>query len=129
MLSLQILIFSSILLIVMQGLYYKLTQKLFIEKINEIRGSKWNGFQSKRTIIGAILAAISAIFGLNYFIIQNKLPVTDSFLFGLVMDAFFSGICYATFDAFSAVGATLDTLWISSLMAFTTYITYYFFDF
>lgn len=118
------IIISYVILIIFQSIFYTLTKHLYKDKINEIQKEEWIGFGLHKRFLGAILASILFVIGLNYFVISKRLSIQSAFLFGLIIAGFFNSVCYATFNAWSGIGAILDTLWISLLASLTTNLTY-----
>jgi uncharacterized membrane protein len=113
------IIISTVTLLVLDGIYLFLTQKLFSDQIINIQRVV---MQFKP--IGAIVCYLLLIAGLNYFIIQRNRSVTEAFLLGLVIYGVYDSTNYATLKKWTAELAILDTIWGGSVFALTTYITY-----
>jgi uncharacterized membrane protein len=113
------IIISTVTLLVLDGIYIYLTQKLFSDQITNIQRVV---MQLKP--IGAIVCYLLLIVGLNYFIIQRDRSVTEAFILGLVIYGVYDSTNYATLKNWTAELAILDTVWGGSLFALTTYITY-----
>jgi len=113
------IIISTVTLLVLDGIYIYLTQKLFSDQIINIQRVV---MQLKP--MGAIVCYLLLIIGLNYFIIQRNRSVTEAFILGLVIYGVYDSTNYATLKKWTAELAILDTVWGGSLFALTTYITY-----
>jgi uncharacterized membrane protein len=113
------LLISTIVLLILDGIYLYLTQKMFADQITNIQRVV---MQFKP--IGAIICYLLIVAGLNYFIIQRNRSVAEAFLFGIVIYGIYDSTNYATLKKWTAELAIIDTLWGGSLFALTTYITY-----
>ena len=113
------LLISTVTLLILDGIYLYLTQKMFADQITNIQRVV---MQFKP--IGAIICYLLIVAGLNYFIIQRNRSVTEAFLFGIVVYGIYDSTNYATLKKWTAELSILDTLWGGSLFALTTYITY-----
>jgi hypothetical protein len=124
MLKFNNLLISSILLFVFINIYYSLTSHLYKEKILEIQNKEWRGLDFNYKSFGALISFLLAILGLNIFVINNNLPLSYAFLYGIILNGFLNGVCYSTFEVWSGVGAILDTFFISLILTITTFLTY-----
>ena len=113
------LIISTITLLILDGIYLYLTQKMFADQITNIQRVV---MQFKP--IGAIICYLLIVSGLNYFIIQRNRSTTEAFILGIVIYGIYDSTNYATLKKWSAELAIMDTLWGGALFALTTYITY-----
>lgn len=110
--------FASILLI-LDLVYYCLSKNIYIGKIEEIQKQPL-----QFRIEGAIIRYIAMVVGLYVFVLSKRLSPAYAFVFGLVFGGIFNGTMYASFRNWNGLGGLLDTLWLSSLFAITTYLTY-----
>jgi uncharacterized membrane protein len=113
------IIISTIVLLILDGIYIYLTQKGFSDQIVNIQR-----VVMQIRPIGAIVCYILLVAGLNYFIIQKNRPILEAFLLGLVIYGVYDSTNYATLKKWSSNIAIMDTVWGGSLFALTTYITY-----
>jgi uncharacterized membrane protein len=102
-------------------LYLSTFGQFFNNLVRSIQGTP-----IKFNAVGAILCYILLIFGLNYFIIDPKKPLTDAFLLGLVIYGVYETTNYAIIQKWNAKAVALDTLWGGVLMTITAKITYMF---
>ena len=110
-------IISGIIMLLLDSVYLSIFSKFFNNIVNSIQNSK-----IKFRILGAVLCYIFLIFGLNYFIIDQKKPLLDAFLLGIVIYGVYETTNYALFKNWSIFTVIIDTLWGGLLFAFTTYI-------
>ena len=110
---------GAIVLIVLDGIYLNIIKQYFSKQIKAVQGS-----DIKVNFIAAILTYVFLIFGLNYFIIRKRLPVTDAMLFGLVIYATYELTNMALLKNWSWITVILDTAWGSILFGLTTAIVY-----
>ena len=88
----------------------------FNKVVKQIQGEK---IQFK--IVGAILCYILLIYGINYFIIDQKKPLSDAFILGVVIYGVYETTTYAIFKNWTLGAVALDTLWGGILFTLTTY--------
>ena len=110
---------GAIVLIVLDGIYLNIIKQHFIKQINAVQGST-----IKINFTAAILTYVFLIFGLNYFIIRKRLPITDAMLLGLVIYATYELTNMALLKNWSWITVILDTAWGSILFGLTTAIVY-----
>ena len=108
---------SSIIFLCLDFIYLTTFNKFFNKIIYNIQGSfiKFN-------FIGAVLCYILLIFGLNYFIIDQRKTAVDAFILGMVIYGVYETTNYALFDKWSWKAVILDTVWGGSLFALSTLI-------
>lgn len=97
--------------------YYFLTKDIYIGKIQEIQKQPF-----EFRIEGAFIRYVALCVGFYYFIARMGGKLIDAALYGAIFGAIFNGTMYASFLEWNAIGAFLDTLWLSMLFAFSTYI-------
>jgi len=110
---------SSIIFLSLDFIYLTVFNKFFNNLIYSIQGSP-----IKFNIIGAVLCYILLIFGINYFIIDQKKSVVDAFILGIVIYGVYETTNYTLLDKWSLKSVGLDTLWGGILFALTTMILY-----
>lgn len=110
---------GAIVLIVLDGIYLNIIKQHFIKQINAVQGST-----IKVNFTAAILTYVFLIFGINYFIIRKRLPVTDAMLLGLVIYATYELTNMALLKNWSWTTVILDTSWGAILFGLTTAIVY-----
>jgi len=110
---------ATVFFLLLDAVYITLTKKLFQDQIINIQ-------RVVMTVkpIGAILCYLFLIAGLYYFILQNKKPVEDAVILGLVIYGVYETTNYATLKKWSPWIAIMDTLWGGTLFGLTTYFTY-----
>lgn len=118
--SVREVLISIVALLVLDGIYIYLTQKIFADQIINVQ-------RVVMTLkpMGAVVCYALLIAGLNYFIIQRSRSIPDAFFLGLVIYGVYDSTNYATLKKWEASVAIMDTLWGGSLFALTTAITYY----
>ena len=115
--NLKQVIITSIIFLLLDSVYLTSFSGFFNNVVKGIQGSK---IQFK--MLGALLCYISLIFGLNYFIIDQKKSIMDAFLFGFVIYSVFETTSYAIFTNWPFSAVIIDSLWGGILYALTTYI-------
>jgi uncharacterized membrane protein len=116
----QILV-SAAAMLFLDFFYLSLFSNFFNKLVQSIQGTR-----IKFNVSGAILCYIFLIFGLNYFIIAPKKPLTDAFLLGLVIYGVYETTNYAILQKWKPSAVVLDTMWGAILFTLTTKLTYYF---
>jgi uncharacterized membrane protein len=119
--KLKNILVSGLAMLLLDFVYLSAFSKFFNNLVQSIQGTK-----IKFKLAGAILCYILLIFGLNYFIIDQKKSLTDAFLLGLVIYGVYETTNYAIIDKWNMKAVALDTLWGGILMTITTKITYHF---
>ena len=115
MTTIKQLFLSSIVFLLLDFIYLSIFKNFFDELIYSIQGSK-----IKFKMFGAILCYILLIFGINYFIINQKKSVLDAFILVVVIYGVYETTNYALIDKWNLKAVTLDTLWGGVLFAVTT---------
>lgn len=115
MTTIKQLFLSSIVFLLLDFIYLSIFKNFFDELVYSIQGSK-----IKFKMVGAILCYILLIFGINYFIIDQKKSVLDAFILGVVIYGVYETTNYALIDKWNLKAVTLDTLWGGVLFAVTT---------
>jgi uncharacterized membrane protein len=119
MIALKRLALSTVLLLALDFVYLTLTKSMFEEQIINIQR-----VIVEFKLVGAVICYFFLALGLNYFILQNKKPVLDAFILGLVIYAVYESTNYAIFKKWGLQLAIIDTLWGGILFALTAYLTY-----
>jgi uncharacterized membrane protein len=117
--KLKNILVSGAAMLVLDFFYLSTFSNFFNKLIYSIQGSP-----IKMNAIGALLCYILLIFGVNYFIIDQKKPLADAFLLGLVIYGVYETTNYAIIEKWKPQAVALDTLWGAILMTLTTKITY-----
>ena len=115
------IVVSSIILLILDSIFIYLNSKLFASQVFDVQKSPL-----KLNYTGAIFTYVLLIFGLNYFILYQKKSVLDAFLLGILTYGVFEGTNYAMLKNWRPTTVLIDTLWGGTLMASTTYLTYFF---
>lgn len=113
---------SAVVMLLLDFLYLTLFKSFFGGIVKRVQGGTPLNFR----LVGAILCYVFLIFGLNYFILQDKSgrrPWTDAFLLGLVIYGVYETTSYTLFQDWPWSAVVLDTLWGGSLFALTTVFT------
>jgi uncharacterized membrane protein len=118
--SVREVLISIVALLVLDGIYIYLTQKIFADQIVNVQ-------RVVMTLkpMGALVCYVLLVAGLNYFIIQRNRSIPEAFFLGLVIYGVYDSTNYATLKKWEPNVAIMDTLWGGSLFALTTAITYY----
>jgi len=113
------IILSAILMLLLDFIYLSTFKSEFESQIVEVQRVYLN-FK----IIPAILCYVFLIFGLNYFILMQRRPVLDAFLFGLVIYAVYETTNMTIFKKWRWTTVFMDTLWGGVLMSLVTALIY-----
>lgn len=119
MFSLTKLLITFIVFLSLDSIYLFLMKKPFLKLVKTIQGSPL-----VMSIPAAIICYISLVFGLFYFIIQDKKSILNAFLLGIFVYIVYETTNLAIFKDWSWSIATIDTLWGGILFALTTTILY-----
>ena len=111
-------IISGIIMLLLDSVYLSIFKNFFSNIVYGIQHSKL-----KFKILGSVLCYIFLIFGLNYFIIDQKKSFLDAFLLGIVIYGVYETTTYALFDKWKLEAVVLDTLWGGILFATTYFLT------
>jgi len=114
-------IVSGLTLLLLDGVFLYCVSPLFQSQIIAVQGSP-----IKINPLGAVLSYIFLIFGLNYFIINDKRSIFDAFLLGIVIYGTYETTTMALLRKWFLQTAIIDTLWGGVLFATTTAIVYRF---
>lgn len=112
------IIISGVIMLLLDSVYLSIFKNFFNNIVNDIQNSK-----IKFKILGAVLCYIFLIFGLNYFIIDQKKPFLDAFLLGIVIYAVYETTSYALLDKWPLKAVILDTMWGGVLFTLTYFLT------
>lgn len=113
------IIISSIILILLDSIYLKLSSNFFNKQIYMIQKSN-----IKLDILSVVFCYLFLILGLNYFILnENKSPF-DAFILGLVIYMVFDTTNKAIFKKWKWITVIMDGIWGGLLFLITTLITY-----
>ena len=110
-------LFSSIILIIIVGIYLNLFKGYFSNQVQKVQNSPL-----KLNMISAFICYVFIITGLNYFIIQPNKSVNDAFLLGIVVYGIYETTNLSIFKNWSWITVIIDTLWGGILFALTTWI-------
>lgn len=113
------IIVSALVFLFLDSLYLNSVKPHYDSMIKEIQGAPIRFRMS-----GAILCYLFLIFGLHYFILNEKKSVKDAFLFGLVVYGVYEFTSYTIIKDWKLWSVVIDTLWGGILYATTTYIMY-----
>lgn len=113
------LILTAIVLSVIDMAYLKLIGGHFNSLVKSIQGSKLS-----LQIVPAVLAYITLIFSLYYFIIRENRKVTDAMLLGWSIYLVYDFTNKAIFDKWTWETVLLDGVWGGVLYGLTTFIVY-----
>ena len=121
--QIQILILSGIVISILDAIYLASTKDFYNRIVKKIQGNKINPRYE-----AILICYLLMIFGLNYFILQNKTlkddqKVKNAFFLGLLVYGVFDSTCYAIFDNWSLKAVLMDTFWGAILFSATTLIT------
>ena len=113
------IVVSSVIFLVLAGLFLWLRQKEFAQQIREVQSSPLHLYW------GAVIACYSLlILGLNYFIIYPRRPLWDAFFLGCLINGVFETTNYSIFKQWKFETVVIDTLWGGILFSLTAYLTY-----
>ena len=101
-----------ICLVLLDLVYYFLTKKFYIKKIEEIQKTKFN-FR----IIGGIVRYISLFVLFKYFLLDKKVKNKyEPFMLGFLFGILFNSTMWASFSEWNWIWAVLDSLWLGMLL-------------
>ena len=113
------MLIPAIVLVLLDSIYLKLISGFFSKQVQAVQGSKL-----QLNLTSAAITYIFLIFGINYFIIQQKRSVKDAALLGLVIYGVYEFTNLSLLKNWFPLTAVIDTLWGAILFALTTAITY-----
>ena len=111
-------IFSSIILLLLDSIYLTLIGKTYSQQIFNIQK-----LPMKVKFSGALFSYLFLITGLNYFIILRHKSVLDAGILGTVIYGVYDATSYSLLKDWDKTLAVIDTLWGGVLLATTTLIT------
>ena len=117
--SMYEILLISIILVVVDSTYLYSMKNFFNNQIKLVQGT-----DIQINIYAAILCYIALVYGLYYFIIKDKRPLIDAFIFGIVIYAVYELTTMALLKNWSWKTVALDTLWGGILFTITTYLVY-----
>ena len=113
------IIISSIILILLDSIYLKLTSSFFNKQIFMIQKSN-----IKLDMLSAVICYLFLILGLNYFILSENKSLFDAFILGLVIYMVFDTTNKAIFKKWKWETVIMDGIWGGLLFLMTTLFTY-----
>lgn len=111
-------IFSSIILLLLDSVYLTIIRKAYSQQIFNIQK-----LPMKVNFRGALFSYLFLIIGLNYFIILRNKSALDAGILGTVIYGVYDATSYALLKDWDETLAVIDTLWGGVLLATTTLIT------
>jgi uncharacterized membrane protein len=114
----NILVIALVFLLV-DFVYLSSSSLHFQSLITNIQGSKL-----QLDYIATFFCYISLILGLWYFIIREKRPIFDAFLFGLTIYTVYEFTNKAIFKKWDWFTVVMDSTWGGILFSLTTYLVY-----
>jgi uncharacterized membrane protein len=116
--QLKQIIISSIVLLALDFIYLSTFSGFFNSVVKKVQGEN-----IKFNIWGGILCYILIIYGLNYFILDQKKSIKDAFLLGFITYGIYETTNYAILKNWPFNSVVLDTLWGGILYASATFLT------
>ena len=113
------IIVSSILMLLIDGVYLSYFKNYFNSVFNKIQGSN-----IKINYIGLIVCYITLIFGINYFVISKRESLLFAFLLGFTIYTVYETTNYATLKKWPFKMVLIDSIWGGTLFLLTTFLTY-----
>jgi uncharacterized membrane protein len=110
------LLLSGVIMLALDAVYLSTFSAYFNKVVKQIQGEK-----IQFNIFGAILCYLLLIYGINYFIIDQKKPLKDAFILGIVIYGVYETTTYAIFKNWTLGAVALDTFWGGILFTLTTY--------
>ena len=120
MFSIIPIVLIMLILLCLDAIYMFLFKDLFIKNIERVQ----SGRSFEIDYFAALITYILLSTGLYYFIIQQKKPLKDAFLFGLCIYAIYEFTNLSIFKDWNMKVVLVDTLWGGILMCLTTFIFY-----
>jgi uncharacterized membrane protein len=113
------IILSAIIMLILDLVYLSTLSGFYNTIIKNVQGEKISF-----NIIGAIIAYLCLIYGINYFILNKpKTSLVDAFILGIVIYGTYEGTNYAIIKKWSPYAVLIDTLWGGILFTLVTYFT------
>ena len=113
-------IFSSIILLLLDSVYLTVIGKAYSQQIFNIQK-----LPMKINRFGVFWSYLFIVLGLNYFIIMKNKSVLDAGILGMVIYGVYDATSYAVLKDWDEWLAVIDTIWGGVLFASTTAITKY----
>lgn len=113
------IVLLALVFLFVDALYLTSTTNHFRTLVKNIQGTPL-----KLNIFSTILTYISLVFGLWYFIVREKRPISDAFLFGLAVYSVYEFTNKAIFNKWDWGTVIMDTIWGGILFSSTTYLVY-----
>jgi|TARA_X000000368_G_scaffold396643_1_gene365096 uncharacterized membrane protein len=117
--NLKDLIVTAIVYLTIDIVYIMTNTRSFKKYFSFIQGSPAT---FKR--IPVVMAYLILTLGLYYFIIKDRRPVTDAFLFGVLIYGVYDFTNYATLKKWTLAFSIKDTLWGGIVFTISTFIIY-----
>jgi uncharacterized membrane protein len=116
---LQFLI-TFVVFVTLDSIYLTSMKGYFDNQVKSIQGSVIS-----MNLVPAVLCYISLVFGVYYFIIKERKPLSDAFLLGLVIYTVYEFTNWALFKDWKPMTVAIDSLWGAILFTLTTAISYF----
>lgn len=113
------IIFSTILLLCLDGIYIYINQQFFADTIVNVQRVI---MQIKP--VGALFAYLFIIFMVNYFILSKNRSALEAFVLGFTTYGIYEFTNYAMIKKWPISMVIMDTIWGGILFGLTTHITY-----
>ena len=113
------LILTTVVLLGLDMVYLKLTGGHFNTLVKSIQGNKLT-----LQMVPAVLAYITLVFSLYYFIIRENKKITDAMLLGWSIYLVYDFTNKAIFNKWTWETVLLDGVWGGILYGLTTFIVY-----
>jgi uncharacterized membrane protein len=110
---------SSVIMIVLDGLFLRTLQPVFEQTVQRIQGSPL-----QLNLRGVIPCYIFLVLVLNYFIIYPHKSPLEAFLLGICINGIYETTNYSIFKNWPLYTVIIDILWGGTLFALVTWITY-----
>lgn len=116
--NLKQLVLSGAMMLLLDSIYLSTFSNFFNNVVEKVQGTK-----IQLNLSGAILCYLFLIFGINYFILDQKKSLTDAFILGLVIYGVYETTSFTLLKNWSLNAVLLDTLWGGILFTLTVYLT------
>lgn len=116
--NLKQLVLSGVMMLLLDSIYLSTFSNFFNNVVEKVQGTK-----IQLNLSGAILCYLFLIFGINYFILDQKKSLTDAFILGLVIYGVYETTSFTLLKNWSLNAVLLDTLWGGILFTLTVYLT------
>lgn len=116
--NLKQLVLSGVIMLLLDSIYLSTFSNFFNNVVEKVQGMK-----IQLNLSGAILCYLFLIFGINYFILDQKKSLTDAFILGLVIYGVYETTSFTLLKNWSLNAVLLDTLWGGILFTLTVYLT------